>query len=740
MKRILFLTLLLCATPGPLGQTLALSQPSQLSVQLPQNPKLNKTLSLTLPSGAPLGTVLSAIAKATGLTILTRDIPNLPVNLSFKGQSARSALEQLLSLYQDQIRARMFADTLIIAPPAVIASLESPSKPLRQVLDRTLSEAEAKTLSSLTGATITILPLGNGTVVSGSAAQLQDLKQLLTLTTTPQASKDDLRASEDVAGLDEKIVTPVLGGIDNLQFTFAYNRVYLQSSDPQSLKRAQTLLAQMRADQRQTPPKNPVAPSPDDNPQRRTIHTTLGSELLGRIVQGINPNIKLTPLDAGTYLLAGPKADLDAIADLTASTESREAMRFTITYPHAANLADQLRQALPNAGIRVTGDNLEVRASPPELVVASDLVKRAADFAASQPSDPIITTHLKLAFTDPETVAGMLTKLYTEPQNQAAAPASTSQADPSTVPSTAAATNQVTLTPTASTPNAPGAASVNPTSTVKIIPDIRNQGLILSGPQSKVEQMKQTATDLDARLADVRMALTVSQISGSDGQDMGLNWQLAGGGLSFGMNSGTLTAAFQPGLVSPAFQASLNLARSQGRLNTLLDTTFLAQDGRSLNFKNGGRILLPTTTTAQNGSSSTTSTGRETYNFGLDITITPRLSPDGHVQLELKLQLGQPPVAGVQNSIVITEQTMSTVATLGPGEQVILGSVLSTSDSSSSKGLPVLSQIPVIGALFGSQSTSKSQSLILITLQAANRTNSNGPKVPDLTRTTTPGK
>ena len=92
---------------------------SSLQVTLPSNPKLNKVLTVTLPSGASLTTVLGTITRASGLTLLTRDLPNLPVTLNLKGQTTRAALEQLLSLYADQVGARLVGDTLIVglAPP-----------------------------------------------------------------------------------------------------------------------------------------------------------------------------------------------------------------------------------------------------------------------------------------------------------------------------------------------------------------------------------------------------------------------------------------------------------------------------------------------------------------------------------------------------------------------------------------------------------------------------------------------
>jgi len=259
---------------------------------------------------------------------------------------------------------------------------------------------------------------------------------------------------------------------------------------------------------------------------------------------------------------------------------------------------------------------------------------------------------------------------------------------------------------------------------------------MLTGPAATVTRMQRTIQDLDLRLADVRMALRIEQLDDSTGQNLGVNWKAGLGGVTFGQNDGALTVGYAPTASPLTLEASLNLARSQGKSKTLLNTTFVAQDGRTSAFASGGQLLLSNATTSNGNGQTTTSTTRQTYQYRLRDKLTPRLAPDGRVELQVDVQLGGKPTTGVQNSVQVETQSLTTVATLTPGETLVLGGLITTSTGESRTGVPFLSSLPLIGPLFGTTKQSQQQSTLLITLQAADRQNASAPvasSVPPVT-------
>ncbi|MCD0168224.1 type II secretion system protein GspD [Deinococcus sp. 23YEL01] len=720
------------ATPAAVTATPA------LAVTLPSNPKLVKTVTVTLPSGAPLSTVLTAIAKATGLTLLSRDIPNVPVTLSIKGLTGKAALERLLSLYSDRVAAQLIGDTLVIAPPGAINALLTAPKPVLVTVPVLLTADDAARLATLTGTTI--VPVGEASIISGTAEQVAQVQALLTTQVSTPAASGTITDSVPMTRTDPDLARTTLAALHDVKLFAAYGRAYLQAPSAAALTAAKITLAQLEKDAPDRPVAGsdqdpvPLALPPADVQQQRTIQTSLGADLVTRIAASVSSTLKPTPLDAGTYVLRGPADDLTAFQAALSAAEVREAMRVIVVYPDVSSGTDApLKEIFPNASVRVVSGGLEVRATPVEQVRVSAYLQQVRLGAATPaPTMEDVTLRVSLAYATPATLVQQLGTLYVQEGTKAeggekAATSTTAQGTGST---TASTTQGGTPSTSQSGGQSAGATLIGG---VRVVADDRTRSVVLTGNPDAVARVKRTIQDLDARLPDVRMALRIEQISGSNGSDLGLDWKVGVGGFSIGHTDGALTAGYAAGLSPVSVEAKLQAARTSGRANTLLDTSFVAQDGRPSVFRNGGQLLLPVTNTSTGGGTSTTTQTRETYDYGLNVTLTPRLSPDGRVELQIQLDLGQTPRAGVQNSILVEKQTLTTIATVTPGETLLLGGVLSTDDSATKKGVPILSEIPVLGALFGKTSVTKGTSVLLISLQAADRSDTRGPAVPTVT-------
>ncbi|MCD0159898.1 pilus assembly protein PilQ [Deinococcus sp. 6YEL10] len=720
------------ATPAAVTATPA------LAVTLPSNPKLAKTVTVTLPSGAPLSTVLTAIAKATGLTLLSRDIPSVPVTLSIKGLTGKAALERLLSLYSDRVAAQLIGDTLVIAPPGAINALLTAPKPVLVTVPVLLTADDAARLATLTGTTI--VPVGEASIISGTAEQVAQVQALLTTQVSTPAAPGTITDSVPMTRTDPDLARTTLAALHDVKLFAAYGRAYLQAPSAAALTAAKITLAQLEKDAPDRPAAGsdqdpvPLAVPPADVQQQRTIQTSLGADLVTRIAASVSSTLKPTPLDAGTYVLRGPVDDLTAFQAALSAAEVREAMRVIVVYPDVSSGTDAtLKEIFPNASVRAVSGGLEVRATPIEQVRVSAYLQQVRLGAPTPaPTMEAVTLRVSLAYATPATLVQQLGTLYAqegtkEEGGEKAATSTTAQGTGST---TASTTQGGTPSTSQSGGQSAGATLIGG---VRVVADDRTRSVVLTGNPDAVARVKRTIQDLDARLPDVRMALRIEQISGSNGSDLGLDWKVGVGGFSIGHTDGALTAGYAAGLSPVSVEAKLQAARTSGRANTLLDTSFVAQDGRPSVFRNGGQLLLPVTNTSTGGGTSTTTQTRETYDYGLNVTLTPRLSPDGRVELQIQLDLGQTPRAGVQNSILVEKQTLTTIATVTPGETLLLGGVLSTDDSATKKGVPILSEIPVLGALFGKTSVTKGTSVLLISLQAADRSDTRGPAVPTVT-------
>jgi len=72
---------------------------------------------------------------------------------------------------------------------------------------------------------------------------------------------------------------------------------------------------------------------------------------------------------------------------------------------------------------------------------------------------------------------------------------------------------------------------------------------------------------------------------------------------------------------------------------------------------------------------------------------------------------------GGQSAPIINNQKITTTVTVPNGRTVVLGGLISDDNSNNKSGIPYLSRIPVVGALFGTTTKSKSRKELIVMIQ-----------------------
>jgi general secretion pathway protein D len=104
---------------------------------------------------------------------------------------------------------------------------------------------------------------------------------------------------------------------------------------------------------------------------------------------------------------------------------------------------------------------------------------------------------------------------------------------------------------------------------------------------------------------------------------------------------------------------------------------------------------------------------------GVSLKVKPRVSADGMVFLEITQDVSSPSSSGptVGNNVSVDNNKLHTEVAVQDGETVMIAGLIKTENKVGSSGLPYLSRIPVIGALFGqkTQVGNRQELLVLIT-------------------------
>jgi general secretion pathway protein D len=163
-------------------------------------------------------------------------------------------------------------------------------------------------------------------------------------------------------------------------------------------------------------------------------------------------------------------------------------------------------------------------------------------------------------------------------------------------------------------------------------------------------------------------------------------------------------------------KAVLRTLQTQNKAKVLTAPTVITLDNQKANFSYGTQISVRT----QTASATTTTSSTDSFqyvNTGLNINVTPRVTGSS-IQLEIQTQNSTPGKAQEGNPNPPISQTSSqTTVIVSDGDTMLLGGLYTDTGGNSTGGLPLLSTIPVIGGLFGSQSwtNERSELVMLIT-------------------------
>jgi type IV pilus assembly protein PilQ len=120
------------------------------------------------------------------------------------------------------------------------------------------------------------------------------------------------------------------------------------------------------------------------------------------------------------------------------------------------------------------------------------------------------------------------------------------------------------------------------------------------------------------------------------------------------------------------------------------------------------RVKLPSTgtviNTAAGGAAGSATSATEKINTGITLVVTPQISSDGYVLMNIYAKSSQPDftktVDGIPNEV--SREANSNVL-IRDGETVVLGGIFRNTSQDNESGLPYLRSIPALGWLFKRQ-------------------------------------
>jgi general secretion pathway protein D len=264
---------------------------------------------------------------------------------------------------------------------------------------------------------------------------------------------------------------------------------------------------------------------------------------------------------------------------------------------------------------------------------------------------------------------------------------------------------------------------------VRIVADKENNALLVVANADEYGIIESALKKLDIAPRQVLIDVTIAEVTLTDDLSFGIDWTFQNGTRRTGtLDTGTSgIAALTPGFsyvlanaTGTGIQAALNMLATDKRVNILSSPHIMVADNQQAKIQVGDSVPIAGQQTIV-GTQIVSSA--QYLDTGIILTVTPRISAGGVVNLDVQQEVSSAsatPTTGVI-SPTISKRTVKSIVTVQSGETTILGGLIREEKTFSTAGVPLLSQIPVIGALFGTQGVNKvkTELVILITPRIA---------------------
>ena len=289
----------------------------------------------------------------------------------------------------------------------------------------------------------------------------------------------------------------------------------------------------------------------------------------------------------------------------------------------------------------------------------------------------------------------------------------------------------------AATPAAPAAAggaaagsgdsSLDLTGQVRVVADPTSNSVMILSPERNFERLKRLLIDLDQPLRQVLVRVLVAEVTLEKGLDLGVELDgvnprgnTADSRVFSNFNIFDSTLGMNGYLLQTAdFHATIRALASTTRFDVLSRPYILTTDTHEATVNVSQEVpIINGSRTDQNNNVTTTFDRRD---VGIILTVTPQINSEGRVVLDVTQELSAladqtiPVGVGVQSPI-INKRTMTTRVVVEHGQTAVVGGLVKDQLSETVRKIPLLGDIPVLGALFRRTISTKTQTELLVFL------------------------
>jgi general secretion pathway protein D len=248
--------------------------------------------------------------------------------------------------------------------------------------------------------------------------------------------------------------------------------------------------------------------------------------------------------------------------------------------------------------------------------------------------------------------------------------------------------------------------------------------LVIRTAPPNYPMLRETIDALDTRPTQVLFEVTIAEIALGRGFEFGVDWAAVNRGgdvqAQFGNpeipDTGSTSALLRMvRLDGTGVRALLRTIASTSDVQVLSTPEILAANNREASILVGSKV--PFISSTRLGNDISIDRAVQYQDVGTKLSIIPTINDDGYISVQLLQEVSSltpQTVAAALSAPVISTREASTRAVLRDGQTAVIAGLIGESRTVQEQGLPLLKDIPWLGALFKRQSTTRQRTELAI--------------------------
>lgn len=269
----------------------------------------------------------------------------------------------------------------------------------------------------------------------------------------------------------------------------------------------------------------------------------------------------------------------------------------------------------------------------------------------------------------------------------------------------------------------------------KISSDETNNAIVVYATPRDYAIIEDALRKLDVTPSEVLIEAAIVEVTLTDQMQYGVQWSFAGAH-TVGALSQSASTTLAPGSLStlaPTFpglsvlytngsslQANLSALEDLTKIKVVSAPKLMVLNNQTASLQVGDQVPIITASAISTvGTNAPLINEIDYHDTGIILKITPRVNSSGLVLLDVAQEVSDvvPNTESDIDSPSFSTRRIATSIAVGDGEVVALGGLFSNSSTHEKTGIPYLSRIPVLGALFGQVNNNDQRTELIVLLR-----------------------